>query len=176
MDQSEPIKILNIYVEINQKLESSMSSNQIEKEVDDYFNSQGEIFFEVVLSKCVLPEHINYIRVCPVLDDEFHQESVKIPSEHVRICYCVYQMCKDSPQIDSVDEDSEEVPASLNWTLPNVEFEGLWESLIYEQGLKEELISYVKTTLLYSQNQVCPQVVRWNGVVLLHGPPGTGDY
>lgn len=163
---------LLLYIEINQKAESSLSSKEIEREVDAYFMRTGEILPGSILHNTVFPLHVNYVRVCSVADEKY---KIQIPSNHVNLCYYVYQMCEDSPQVDSVDEENDDVPASLNWQLPNSEFEGLWESLYLDDGLKEQLISYVQTTLLYSHHQVSAQVVRWNGIVLLHGPPGTGN-
>ena len=42
------------------------------------------------------------------------------------------------------------------------------------QDIKGNLLSYAKTTLLFSDAGVDPNVITWNKVVLLHGPPGTG--
>lgn len=35
--------------------------------------------------------------------------------------------------------DSEEVTASNHWILPSSDFIGLWENLIYEDGIKEHV-------------------------------------
>jgi SpoVK/Ycf46/Vps4 family AAA+-type ATPase len=66
------------------------------------------------------------------------------------------------------------VHAAKNWILPSADFDGLWESLVFEPGLKESLLSYVNTTMLFSKKKVDPNLVSWNRVVLFHGPPGTG--
>ncbi|KAL2308068.1 hypothetical protein Nmel_001067 [Mimus melanotis] len=54
------------------------------------------------------------------------------------------------------------------------EFHGLWESLIYDTEVKSNLLDYVTTTLLFSDKNVDSNLISWNRVVLLHGPPGTG--
>ncbi|XP_066848479.1 pachytene checkpoint protein 2 homolog isoform X5 [Anser cygnoides] len=54
------------------------------------------------------------------------------------------------------------------------EFHGLWESLIYDTEVKSHLLDYVTTTLLFSDRNVDSNLISWNRVVLLHGPPGTG--
>jgi SpoVK/Ycf46/Vps4 family AAA+-type ATPase len=46
-------------------------------------------------------------------------------------------------------------------------FDGLKE-------IKRSLLTYVETTLVFSRHNVDPNLVCWNRVVLLHGPPGTG--
>ncbi|KNZ74410.1 Thyroid receptor-interacting protein 13 [Termitomyces sp. J132] len=58
--------------------------------------------------------------------------------------------------------------------LPNSTWEGLWDSLIYADDIKLKLLDYIHATLLLSDANVDFNLVSWNRVVLLHGPPGTG--
>ncbi|RLM75000.1 hypothetical protein C2845_PM15G11860 [Panicum miliaceum] len=60
------------------------------------------------------------------------------------------------------------------WALPAKEFDGLWESLLYEVGLKQRLLRYAASALFFTERGVDPCLVSWNRIVLLHGPPGTG--
>lgn len=69
-------------------------------------------------------------------------------------------------------------------------FLGLWDSLIYSDGVKLKLLDYIHATLVLSDAGIdCANLqfiygvllliylvnlVSWNRVVLLHGPPGTG--
>lgn len=48
------------------------------------------------------------------------------------------------------------------------------DSLIYEDNIKTSLLNYISTTLLFSDAKVDFNLVSWNRLVLLHGPPGTG--
>ncbi|KAL5062090.1 hypothetical protein RYX36_023827 [Vicia faba] len=50
----------------------------------------------------------------------------------------------------------------------------MWESLIYESGLKQRLLRYAASALLFTEKAVDPFLVSWNRIILLHGPPGTG--
>ena len=58
--------------------------------------------------------------------------------------------------------------------LPNKEFDGLWDSLVYDSKIKSELLNYASTALRFSDAGVDANLVANNRVVLLHGPPGTG--
>ena len=60
------------------------------------------------------------------------------------------------------------------WQLPSRQFHGLWESLVYDTGIKQRLLQYAFTALLFADKHVNNQLISWNRVVLLHGPPGTG--
>ncbi|XP_037952952.1 pachytene checkpoint protein 2 homolog isoform X1 [Teleopsis dalmanni] len=70
--------------------------------------------------------------------------------------------------------DMDAVPTFHHWILPSTAFVGLWETLIYEQGLKEKLLNFAFSALLFSEHNVNPNVIACNRLILLHGPPGTG--
>ncbi|KAM0754327.1 AAA-domain-containing protein [Meredithblackwellia eburnea MCA 4105] len=70
--------------------------------------------------------------------------------------------------------DGNDTSAASVTMLPSRELEGVWDSLIYEQGVKEGLLGYIYSTILFSDARVDFNIVSWNRVVLLHGPPGTG--
>ena len=74
----------------------------------------------------------------------------------------------------SGDDDSDAVPSSSHWILPSQAFEGLWENLIYDKGLKEKLLKFALSALLFSQHNVNHNIISCNRLLLLHGPPGTG--
>ena len=69
--------------------------------------------------------------------------------------------------------DGESIAFQL-YTLPALEFDGLWESLVYEEDVQPKLLRYVSTAMAFSAAGVDDRVIAWNRVVLLHGPPGTG--
>uniref|UniRef100_A0A3Q1GGL2 Pachytene checkpoint protein 2 homolog n=1 Tax=Acanthochromis polyacanthus TaxID=80966 RepID=A0A3Q1GGL2_9TELE len=63
---------------------------------------------------------------------------------------------------------------NFNIKTMKTEFHGIWESLVYETGVKMQLLDYVTTTIYFSDKNVDSNLISWNRVVLLHGPPGTG--
>ncbi|KAG7097203.1 hypothetical protein E1B28_004574 [Marasmius oreades] len=71
-------------------------------------------------------------------------------------------------------EDGDDTMAASVTELPNRNWEGLWDSLIYESDVKTKLLDYIHATLVLSDAGVDFNLVSWNRVVLLHGPPGTG--
>ncbi|KAG2158868.1 P-loop containing nucleoside triphosphate hydrolase protein [Suillus bovinus] len=58
--------------------------------------------------------------------------------------------------------------------LPCKAWEGLWDGLIYADNIKLKLLDYIHATFVLSDADVDFNLVTWNRVVLLHGPPGTG--
>ena len=85
----------------------------------------------------------------------------------------IFQLDADGG-VDEEADDADGVSACQQWVLPSKEFHGLWENLIYDSNVKSELLEYAATALLFSECNVDPNVIAWNRVVLLHGPPGTG--
>lgn len=84
-----------------------------------------------------------------------------------------YRLEEGGPEVEEV-EDEAGVPAAHQWLLPCREFHGLWSSLVYDDDVKQSLLNFVEATLLLSDRGVDSNIISWNRVVLLHGPPGTG--
>ena len=72
--------------------------------------------------------------------------------------------------------ESEHVAASIHWMLPNKAdgFLGLWESLIFDKNVKEDLLNFASTMLLFSKKEIDQNIISCNRLILLHGVPGTG--
>ncbi|KAL5291219.1 TRIP13 family protein [Megaselia abdita] len=80
-------------------------------------------------------------------------------------------------EIESFEDgggDSEEVPASNHWILPSMEFLTLWENLVYEDGLKEKILKFTESAIVFAKHNVNHNIISCNRIILLHGPPGTG--
>ncbi|XP_034030854.1 pachytene checkpoint protein 2 homolog [Thalassophryne amazonica] len=117
-------------------------------------------------------------------DEEFLQKNVesvavvdieKMPLDlkSCSLAIHVFALNEDGPSTLSL-EDDEELSAANHWLLPAAEFHGIWDSLVYDDGVKTQLLDYVTTTIYFSDKNVDSNLISWNRVVLLHGPPGTG--
>ena len=87
----------------------------------------------------------------------------------------VYALHDDAPgeEMDGADD----IATYREWVLPNSEFEGAWESLVFDEekeDVKGRLLRYASSALAFSRAEVDARLISWNRVVLLHGPPGTG--
>lgn len=71
-------------------------------------------------------------------------------------------------------EDETGDVAASRIELPANRCEGIWESLIYEEGLKAKLLNYIYSSIVFAEHDVNPNLISWHRLVLLHGPPGTG--
>ncbi|ESQ54848.1 hypothetical protein EUTSA_v10025089mg [Eutrema salsugineum] len=117
-----------------------------------------------------LVENVQSICICDT--EEWVRNNDVLLFWQVKPVVHAFQLTEEGP-CEELGADGQ--PASFNeWILPAKEFDGLWESLIYESGLKQRLLRYAASALLFTQKGVNPNLVSWNRIILLHGPPGTG--
>ncbi|KAI6003833.1 P-loop containing nucleoside triphosphate hydrolase protein [Pisolithus albus] len=72
------------------------------------------------------------------------------------------------------NDGADQVHAASVCELPCKSWEGLWDSLYYPDNIKLKLLDYIHATFVLSDANIDFNLVSWNRVVLLHGPPGTG--
>ena len=72
-------------------------------------------------------------------------------------------------------EDESPVSAGRSCSLPSERMDALWGNLFYPYAEKTSVLSYAETALEMSRYGVPTEVVSCNRLVLLHGPPGTGQ-
>eukprot|EP00887_Chlorella_sp_A99_P005334 scaffold1.g5334.t1 len=83
-----------------------------------------------------------------------------------------YHLDAEGPADD--DEGEDNVPAYREWVLPAKDFHGAWPALYYDTEIKQRLLRFATSALMFADAGVNTNLIAWNRVVLLHGPPGTG--
>lgn len=129
----------------------------------------GDIYTDFTGLNEFLVNNIDHI----VVSEASSANSVCIDKSKARLLIHVYQLNTDGAASEELEEE-EDISAANHWLLPSNEFEGLWENLIFDTDVKQQLLNYSSTTLLFSDKNIDPNIIAWNRVVLLHGPPGTG--
>ncbi|KAG8768177.1 hypothetical protein FRC12_005729 [Ceratobasidium sp. 428] len=120
----------------------------------------------------ILGQEVELIRVT-----ESASPSQELPISSVNPIVHVYQTVDSGfeDQFATGGEEGDETPVVATvCELPSRVWEGLWDTLVYEDDIKSRLLDYIYATMLFSDANVDPNVVSWNRVVLLHGPSGTG--
>ncbi|EST08376.1 ATPase, AAA-type, core [Kalmanozyma brasiliensis GHG001] len=143
-------------------LTSNRTTLQAETEVVDWTSSR------------FLTAHVDRIRIA-----EIASRSSSIPITSAKLSVHVYQPLSDdfTEEFSAAEPDADQAEESIAASvaeLPNRALDGVWDSLVYEDDIKTKLLNYIYTTLLFSDANVDFNLVSWNRVVLLHGPPGTG--
>jgi hypothetical protein len=83
------------------------------------------------------------------------------PFWKVNLLIHVYHLSNEG-SADEVADEEEEIVAFHLWTLPAIDFEGLWESLYLEANIKERLVSYAASAMLFSDAKVNSHVISCN--------------
>ena len=155
----------NIDVEIVQKKKCNVDKKTIEKHADEWLRKNEYVSNGVALKQfkddpvfSFLSDNVEYIKVCEDTTATSHLPSLSI-------VYRCYKLQTSGPETEEICQDGEEeIPAAQHWILPNVEFQGMWENLIYDTDIKRELIRFVSTSLLLSDKGVDTSVVTCNRV------------
>jgi AAA+ superfamily predicted ATPase len=120
-----------------------------------------------------MTQHIESLEVVDTEDSPIVNDVVLYGQADLKIH--VFQLNEEGASDEMADDSGDqELPACKHWMLPARDFHGLWQSLIYDECVKFDLLEYTATAMLFSDRNVDTQLITWNRVVLLHGPPGTG--
>jgi hypothetical protein len=190
-----PVHNLWPLVEVRLQPRAAARFDTIRKYVHAYLNT---------LEKIALPSKVQGWQDVPELASSVEQilicESrcplniLSVPSALLQIH--VYQP-SDSDSFEEFSngagDGEDDTMAATVCELPNRNWEGLWDSLIYSDDIKMKLLDYIHATFTLSDANIdcaflicirflealCSlsttvNLVAWNRVVLLHGPPGTG--
>lgn len=85
-----------------------------------------------------------------------------------------YFLLDPDPVRETINHDNEEVEISQHWLLPSRELHGMWESLILGKEVKDGMLAFAETSMLFARKGVDRNLVTCNRLALFHGPPGTG--
>ncbi|KAK9899767.1 AAA-domain-containing protein [Cystobasidium minutum MCA 4210] len=131
----------------------------------------------------ILAQYVDCIRVaeCSISDEAIPLSRAKL---HIHVYrpsreYIIDSFSAAAPGEDdggdgeAAGEDNDVMAATVAH-LPAMSLEGIWDNLIYEDNVKLRLLNYINSTQLFGDRMVDFNVITWNRVVLLHGPPGTG--
>ncbi|PHU00949.1 Pachytene checkpoint protein 2 -like protein [Capsicum chinense] len=124
----------------------------------------------VPMDDLFLAENVQHICVCDT--DVWMENRDVLLFWQVKPVVHVFQLSDEGP-CEELSGDGQ-LSTFNEWILPAKEFNGMWESLIYESGLKQKLLRYAASALLFTEKGVNSFLVSWNRIILLHGPPGTG--
>ncbi|KAG8902786.1 hypothetical protein FRB99_004121 [Tulasnella sp. 403] len=172
-----PKEIWVVHIEVRLKPTSSAIIDAIRHHVEKFVSSQLALLLPSVMTGWeghpFLKHNVEVIRVtestCPLKT---------LPLDQARPEIHVYQP-NDSDAFEEFATsgnrgDGDDVMTATVCELPCRSWDGLWDTLIYPDDIKPRLLNYIYATMIFSDRDVDFNVVSWNRVVFLHGPPGTG--
>ncbi|KAJ8595371.1 AAA-domain-containing protein [Rhizopogon salebrosus TDB-379] len=179
MDEGKPDVIWTVHVEVRLSAKSRRRVDVIQDLV--------RVFIAENYDPIQLPSTLEGWEANPTLASSVERIAISesaCPSQSLRLKEVSLEIHAYQPNdANAVEEyangtagrDGEEnVLAASVCELPCRAWEGLWDGLIYADNIKLKLLDYIHATLVLSDADVDFNLVTWNRVVLLHGPPGTG--
>ncbi|KZT62957.1 AAA-domain-containing protein [Calocera cornea HHB12733] len=165
-----------VHVEVRAKSHRGTSFERIEGLVRDWLASDvatllpGELLYGWE-SKGTLRDSVESIFVA---ETSYAVTSVDL----VQACLSIHVYSPNTTEAEEMmtagAEEGQSIQSATVCAMPSASVEGLWESLIFPDDVKNGLLDYIYATILFSKADVDTNIVAWNRVVLLHGPPGTG--
>ncbi|KAK0191203.1 P-loop containing nucleoside triphosphate hydrolase protein [Armillaria mellea] len=179
MTATETSKIRwTVHIEVRLKSRAAARFETIRHRVHDWIHTFDRINLSSTLTGweavSELGTLVDRIVVC-----ESTCPSQSLPLDELALQIHVYQP-SDTDSFEEISngagskDDEDDTMAASVCELPNLGWESLWDSLIYADDIKMKLLDYIHATLIFSDADVNFNLVSWNRVVLLHGPPGTG--
>uniref|UniRef100_A0A0C9RRB7 Trip13 protein n=1 Tax=Fopius arisanus TaxID=64838 RepID=A0A0C9RRB7_9HYME len=167
-----------IDIEICQKNESTLQTDGIPELVYLELMNLEHVDIDIPISlenstNEILKDHVSFISCSLRRPGKDNREKISI-SDCCSFRYFVYRLALEEAATETMQSDSQELPVASHWLLPAKEFNGVWENLCYTSSVKENLLNFIETTMLFADRNINPNIITWNKVVLLHGPPGTG--
>eukprot|EP01083_Nonionella_stella_P019294 53633_1 len=115
-----------------------------------------------------ISKHVEYMNIC--------MKSVKQVS--IQDAHCHLHIFRNNQEgiTEEIDDETscDQVHVANTYSLPNHALDGLFDSLIFKDDIKHRLLNYMETISKYAKAGINKDLIAWNGVILLHGPPGTG--
>ncbi|XP_016067713.1 PREDICTED: pachytene checkpoint protein 2 homolog isoform X2 [Miniopterus natalensis] len=164
-----------VHVEVHQRSGSTAKKEDIKLSVRKLLNRHNIVFGDYTWTEFDEPFLTRNVQSVSIVDTELQvKDPQPIDLSVCTIALHIFHLNEDGPTSENLEEETENIIAANHWVLPAAEFHGLWDSLVYDVEVKSHLLDYVMTALLFSDRNVDSNLITWNRVVLLHGPPGTG--
>jgi hypothetical protein len=160
----------NLYSDLKSRLESWLKSRKEKLTL----GTDGEIDLSLLPTERRIPqfEQILKIRVIDDNDDtgRFSATPFLLPgSPFVVHAFTLSREEISIEEIEPAGGGDEWTAACDSLTLPHASLDGLWENLIFDSGIKLQLLEYAQSAILFSDRKVSQHIVHWNRILLLHG-------
>lgn len=155
-----------VHVEVRIKRNCQINQREYEQQLRHYFSSiplimKGNIDISNNQELC---DEIESIDICDIDDQE-------ISYWKAGFIFHFYKLYENGPEKDFLDGE-EELPACEHWELPNRYLMNLWDAIVCESEIKRHLLGYASSAMMFTHANVNDDIISWNRMILLHGPPG----
>jgi hypothetical protein len=159
--------ILKIPVHIEVELSNnvlSRSGSDLKELIESKLRSNCTVFKNGYINKDIFNDIGNYIEHVKVCD---------LPCESIsfwkaEICLHIFRLIDSTGEKDFLDGE-EELSACEQWELPNKLISGLWDSIVVDNTIKQQLLGYASSSMIFTSAKIDSNIISWNRMILLHG-------
>ena len=160
-----------VHVEVELSPNSLLSHEQVEDVLREQLKARVPIFreedIEVSLSNSDRQwKDILRVSICDLGDQE-------VSFWKAELIFHVYKCLEGDPEKDYIDGE-DDLPACDQWELPNKALDRLWEVIVVDDRIKRDILGYATSAMIFTSAMIDPDIISWNRMMLLHGPPGSG--
>lgn len=157
---------VHIEVEIDHKC--TLRYEEIQQKVKAVMSDQCPVFSNGLISPPLkdLEGITRNVKVCDLISGQ------KVSFWQADLFIHPFRLVEQPPELDYL-EGEEELPVAEQMELPNKYTQGLWESIVIDDSIKSQLLSFSCTSILFAEANIDPNIIAWNKMLLLYGPPGT---
>lgn len=170
---------MEIEVEIAMRPESIISVNEMKSFFDQFVKDNNELFISSISYNMINDLQVRIMQIAHFPSPDYYSaiDNIKVTGNKPPIAVHCYFLHYDDQQDDIVDNDGEILSIATQTILPSIQFAHDWDSIIFDNvndNIKVTLLNFMKASVLFADNNVCPETVTSNRIILLYGPPGTG--
>ena len=170
---------MEIEVEVALKPESIISVGEMQSFFDQFVIDNSELFISSINYNMLNDLQFKIMQTAPFPSSDYYSaiDQIKVIGNKPPIKVHCYYLHYDDQEDDIVDNDGEILSIATQTILPSIQFLNDWDSIIFdnfEDNIKKTLLKFMETSVKFADNNVRPDIVTSNRIILLHGPPGTG--
>lgn len=153
-----------VEVEVALKPGCLAGEDTVRKVVGEYLMRSRTFLSEEVM-RCFpadkwMSVNVEYLRVIPPPESP----SCCLRDSELRLY--PFLLDRDGAFEEFTEDGDEAVVACQQWQIPSVEFDGLWENLVFESKVKSELLAFAETAMLFADKEVDTNIISLNRVIL----------
>nr|XP_002741639.1 PREDICTED: pachytene checkpoint protein 2 homolog [Saccoglossus kowalevskii] len=129
----------SVHVEICQNPCSTLTAAIIKEHVMQLLHQHRTAYGDFILTEFddpILIKHVKSVAICDTDLSKLGKQAIDLC--HTQLDLHVFQLQEDGAASEELDDDN--LSAASHWILPAVEFHGMWENLIFDSSVKEDLL------------------------------------
>ncbi|CAL4099448.1 unnamed protein product, partial [Meganyctiphanes norvegica] len=144
----------------------ALHPDMLKEHLTNYIHSLNTVVTDTTLEITDenLQLHIHSIKICEVTPPDIKHVDVK----GVTLEYHIFKLDCDGPGMEEMEDGEEDVPAAQHWILPSQDFHGLWDSLIYDDHIKQQVVDVIEGTSVVASVIVGGDILSWKSYIFLH--------